>query len=322
MLSLQRQITSAGLLTVSYAGNQAHHILVLVPQNVGNAALCLNLSQASAVAPGSAACGPFGEDAQYTSASGKVYQGTRVGLGPNYGSITAQKTIGNSNYNSLQSTFRLILGSRATVLLGYTYSKSIDDASNIGEQINPFNERLSRVISTWDMTHNFVATWSYNLPFGWSVAGTARFSTGFPVTLSDTSDNSLLGTLGNGVNNQLLDTPQFTRGSLDINTNPRNGQPAFNTSLFAPEALGQLGDAARRIFHGPGIENFDLQVSKNVRLLEGRSLDIRVEAFNVLNHAQFYGPASVVGTVNDANFGSVVTAAAPRLVQLAAKYHF
>jgi len=178
-----------------------------------------------------------------------------------------------------------------------------------------------------------VATYNYALPFdrffkrsrlveGWSLSGTTRFSTGFPVTLFDDSDRSLLGTLGNGVNNQLLDTPQVLPGPLQINTNPRNGRPAFNTNILVPEALGQLGDAARRSFHGPGIENFDMQISKTVRLRESRSFDLRVEAFNVFNHAQFYGPASVDGEVNDPNFGSVVSASAPRLIQVAAKYHF
>jgi hypothetical protein len=97
---------------------------------------------------------------------------------------------------------------------------------------------------------------------GWSLSGTTRFSTGFPVTLADDSDRSLLGTLGNGVNNELLDTPQMTPGPLEINTNPRNGRPEFNTSLFAPETLGQLGNAARRFFYGPGIENFDMQSAR------------------------------------------------------------
>jgi hypothetical protein len=183
------------------------------------------------------------------------------------------------------------------------------------------------------MTHNFVATYTYALPFdrlfgrnrpseGWSLSGTTRFSTGFPVTLSDDSDRSLLGTLGNGVNNELLDTPNVSRGALEINTNPRNNPLEFNTSLFSTEALGQTGDAARRIFHGPGIENFDAQISKTVRLGEFKSLDIRVEAFNVFNHAQFYGPTSVDGEINDSNFGRIVSAAAPRLVQLALKFHF
>jgi len=333
MLSIQRQITKDALLTVSYAGNQGHHLLETVPTNLGNPALCLSLSQPGQVAPGSGTCGPFGEDGTYTSASGKVIQGTRLTLGPNFGPITAQKTIGNSNYNALEASFRFTPTPRSTILLAYTYSKSIDQASNIGEQINPLNESLTRVISSWDMKHNFVATYNYALPFdrffgrnrltdGWTLSGTTRLSTGLPVTLFDDSDNSLLGTLGNGVNNQLLDTPQEKPGPLEINTNPRNGKPEFNTSLFAPETLGQLGSAARRSFYGPGIENFDMQISKSVRLNESRSLDIRVEAFNVFNHAQFYGPASVDGVVNDSNFGNVVSAAAPRLVQAAVKFHF
>jgi hypothetical protein len=333
MFSFQRQIASTALLTISYAGNQGHHLLVLLPMNVGNPALCLSLSQPNQVAPGSSTCGPFGEDATYTSASGKVYQGTRVGLGPNFGSTTAQKSIGNSNYNALETNLRFTNGKRGTVLVAYTYSKSIDDASNLGEQINPFNYRLTRVISSWDMTNNFVAAYNYALPFdrlfrrsglteGWSLSGTTRLSTGFPVTLFDDSDRSLLGTLGNGVNNELLDTPEVSQGPLQINTNPRNGRPEFNTTLFAPETLGELGNAPRRFFHGPGIANFDMQISKTVRLTESKSCDIRVEAFNVFNHAQFYGPSSVDGEVNDSNFGRVVSAAAPRLVQLAVKLHF
>jgi hypothetical protein len=83
-----------------------------------------------------------------------------------------------------------------------------------------------------------------------------------------------------------------------------------------------LGSAARRMFQGPGIENFDVQLSKTVNLGESRALDIRVEAFNVFNHAQFYGPASVDGQIDDPNFGHVVSAAAPRLIQLAMKIHF
>ena len=86
--------------------------------------------------------------------------------------------------------------------------------------------------------------------------------------------------------------------------------------------MGHLGNSARRIFYGPGIENFDVQVSKTVHLTESKSLDIRVEAFNVFSHAQFYGPASVDGEINDSNFGRVVSAAAPRLVQLAVKFKF
>jgi Carboxypeptidase regulatory-like domain len=333
MLSFERQITPSMLLTMSYVGNQGHHILAVVSTNPSDQALCLSLSQPSKVAPGSPTCGPFAEDARITSRAGQVYQGTRVGLGPNYGEDTAQATVANSNYNALEANLRYI-GKRSSFLLGYTYSKSIDQGSNLGEQLNPLDLRRTRAISAFDMKHNFVGSYQVSLPFdqlfrrtnrltdGWTLSGTTRFSTGLPVTLYDDSDNSLLGTLGNGINNYLLDAPNYNGGSLQINTNPRNGKPEFNTAAFRPETMGQLGNASRRFFYGPGISNFDLSLAKLLRLNESKSLEFRVEAFNAFNHAQFYGPASVDGEVNDPHFGQIVSAAAPRLVQLAMKFAF
>jgi hypothetical protein len=336
MLSFERQITTSTLLTMSYVGNEGHHILAVVSTNPSNQALCLSLSQPGEVAPNSPTCGPFGEDAVVTSRSGQVYHGTRVGLGPNYGEDTAQRTIENSSYNALETNLRYI-GNRSDFLLAYTYSKSIDQGSNLGEQLNPLNLAATRAISAWDMRHNFVGSFKVTLPFdlllkrsdrltnGWSIAGTARFSTGLPVTLSDDSDNSLLGTLGNGINNYLLDTPEYHAAPLDINTNPRNGRPEFNNSpaAFTTEAHGQLGNVPRRFFYGPGINNFDMTLSKLLQVTESKSFEFRIEAFNVFNHAQFYGAAAVDGEVNnDPHFGQVVSAAAPRLVQIAVKFAF
>jgi hypothetical protein len=241
--------------------------------------------------------------------------------------------VANSNYNALESTLRYQRhGSQ--FLLSYAYAKSIDQGSNIGEQLNPLNPRQSRAISAWDQRQTFVASYTLALPVEsvfraynrltteWTVSGNTRFASGFPVTLYDNSDNSLLGSLGNGANNYLLDTPQYLPGPLKINTNGRNGRPAFNTSLFPEENPGQLGNARRRNFYGPGINNFDLTLQKNVRLVEARSLEFRAEAFNAFNHTQFYGPASVDGQVDDPNFGRIVSAAAPRLMQLVAKFNF
>jgi hypothetical protein len=331
MFSIQRQTTRDTLLTVSYVGNQGHNILALVPVNLGNPALCVSL-------PG---CGPFGEDSNYTATTGQTVYGTRagqnggprVGQGENYGENTADKSVAHSNYNALETTLRYQRrGSQ--FLLSYTYAKSIDQGSNIGEQLNPIDHRQSRAISAWDMKHDFVGSYTLALPFEslfrrsnrwteeWTLAGTTRFATGFPVTLFDNSDHSLLGTLGNGANNYLLDTPQQLPGSLKINTNGRNGHPAFNTSLFPEEEPGQLGNAKRRAFYGPGVENFDMTLGKSLRLAEAKSLEFRVEAFNAFNHAQFYGPASVDGQIEDPNFGQIVSAAAPRLLQLGAKFSF
>ncbi|HXW92087.1 MAG TPA: carboxypeptidase-like regulatory domain-containing protein [Terriglobales bacterium] len=334
MLSFERQIMTRTLLTMNYVGNEGHHILAVVSTNPSNQALCLSLSQASEVAPGSPTCGPFGEDARIIGSSGMVYQGTRVGLGPNYDENTAQRTIANSAFNALETSLRY-LGQKGEFMLAYTYSKSMDQGSNLGEQLNPLNIRATRAISAWDMRETFLASYTAALPLdlllrhsgplttGWSLAGITRFSTGFPVTLYDDSDNSLLGTLGNGINNYLLDTPEYRGGPLEINTNPRNGRPEFNPSRFSRESLGQLGNVARRFFYGPGINNFDVTLTKAFSFTESKSLELRVEAFNVFNHAQFYGAAAVDGEVNnDAHFGQVVSAGSPRLVQVAAKFAF
>jgi hypothetical protein len=332
MFSVQRQFTSKMLLTVSYVGNEGHRILALASVNLGNPALCVSL-------PG---CGPFGEDNSYTTRSGQTINGTRtgqnsigalVGTGENYGENTVDESLANSNYNALESTLRYQRNG-SQLLLSYAYAKSIDQGSNLGEQIDPLNPRQTRAISAWDQKHTFVASYTLALPIDaalhrsgrltddWRISGTTRFATGFPVTLYDNSDNSLLGSLGNGINNYLLDTPQQLSGSLRINTNGRNGKPAFNTVRFPEENLGQLGNAKRRVFYGPGIDNFDLTLQKNVRLTEGRSLEFRVEAFNAFNHAQFYGPTAVDGQVEDPNYGHIVSAAAPRLMQLVAKFNF
>src|SRR5262249_57293986 len=110
--------------------------------------------------------------------------------------------------------------------------------------------------------------------------------------------------------------------NLRTNTNPRNGQPAFNTGLFNLPEIGTLGTAARRFFYGPGMANFDMALLKVVRFAESRSLELRVEAFNVFNHAQFFGAAAVNGNINSTSFGQVVSATAPRIIQAAVKLQF
>ncbi len=331
--SLQRQFGKATLVTASYVGNQAHHLLVLVEANPGNPALCLSLSQPNEVMPGTPTCGPYGESGVYTTASGQVINGTRAPFGPNFGSINWMSTMGNSNFNALELTVRHV-STHGDFLAGYTYSKSIDQASSVSEQVNPLNYNLSRAPSSFDLTHNFVISYRYPLPFaqlagvrnratdGWVLTGITRFSTGFPVTLTNNSDNSLLGTLPNGISPYAVDEPNVVPGPLNLNQNPRNGQPYFNTSLFSLEPLGQPGDAARRFFYGPGMVNFNLALLKSLRLTESRSLEFRLEAFNAFNHAQFFGPTSVNGNITSSTFGQVVSAQPPRLVQGALKFIF
>jgi hypothetical protein len=333
MFSLERQFGDNTLFSASYVGNQSHRLLVLVESNPGNPALCLSLSQARQVAPGSATCGPFGESNVFTTAAGQTVNGTRGPLGPNFGSSTNQSTIGNSNFKALEFSLRHT-SKRLQLSASYTFSKSIDQSSNVGEEVNPVSPALSYALSAFDVKHNFVVSYAYELPLehlfgasnrwskGWTVSGITHFSSGFPVTLLNYGDNSLLGAEPNGINNYGVDEPQYTPGPLNLDSNPRNGHSYFNPALFSLQALGTPGNAKRRFFYGPGLDNYDLAFMKNVPFTESKSLQFRMEAFNMFNHAQFFGPSAVNGNINSSTFGQVVSAASPRLMQAAIKLVF
>ena len=333
MLSIERQLGANTVLSASYVVAQGHRLLVMVEANPGDPALCRSLSQTSDVAPGSATCGPFGESNVFTTASGRVIEGTRGPSGPNFGSDTNQATIGESNYHALELNLRHTSG-RLELSAGYTYGQSMDESSNLGEEVNPINPSLSYALSSFDISHNFVASYNYRIPIesffrasnrwtrGWELSGITHFSTGLPVTLVNYGDNSLLGAEPNGINNYGVDEPDYAGGPLDLNHNPRNRQPYFNSSQFSENALGTPGTAKRRFFHGPGMDNYDMALLKNLRLTESKSVQLRLEEFNVFNHAQFFGPQSVNGDISSSSFGRVVSADPPRLVQLGAKLFF
>ena len=286
MLSLERGFGAHTVLSLSYIGTQGHRLLVLDEANPGNPSLCLFLSNAANLAPGQTLCGPLGEDTSYITSTGTVYNGTRGPLGSSFGSNANQATIGNSNYNALQITVRHS-SKRLNVLAGYTYSKSEDQSSNLGEEVNPLNPALSKALSAFDVKHNFVVSYSYKIPFetlfhaangwteGWEISGITHLTTGLPVTLINYGDNSLLGTEPNGVNNFGVDEPDYNGGALDLNHNPRNGRPYFNTAQFSENDLGTPGTAKRRFFYGPGMDNFDMALVKSLRLTESKSLQFR-----------------------------------------------
>ncbi|MGA9803513.1 MAG: carboxypeptidase regulatory-like domain-containing protein, partial [Terriglobales bacterium] len=144
MLSLERGFGAHTVLSLNYVGTQGHRLLVLEEANPGNPALCLFLSNPANLKPEQppqTPCGPFGEGTSYTTSTGRVYNGTRGPLGSKFGSDANQATIGNSNYNALQITLRHS-SKRLSVLAGYTYSKSEDQSSNVGEEVNPLDPAL------------------------------------------------------------------------------------------------------------------------------------------------------------------------------------
>jgi hypothetical protein len=354
-LSIQRQITSSDLLTVSYVGTQGHHLLLALSANPGSPAACLQLIAENATPT----CGPGGENNVYTLPDGALVGGTRTplnqGVTPNgvvmlasgpvvpFGNDSYFINVGNSAYNSAQINWRHTSG-RLQTLLGYTFSKAIDLSSGYGEQVNPVDPKLSRGLSAFDSTHNFVFSYNYRLPIdmlpgpkkltnGWEISGITRFATGLPITIVETDDQTLLGTNFGGPIPLNVDTPNIVAPVKILN--PRDSAcpgPClfFDSSSFQGSALGQEGTANRRFFHGPGVNNWDFAVLKNTQLNERFVLQFRAELFNIWNHTQFIAPGSIglsrfnptthVSTTS--TFGSINQAAPPRIGQLSLKLNF
>ena len=313
MASIERQFGGTTLATLSYVGTSSHHLLVLEEANPADPALCLSL--------GAALCGSFNE------------QAARTRFGPAFGSVELQRTIANANYNALEATFN----HRAhglDLLASYTWSKSIDQSSGLPEPVNPVSPALSRALSAFDIRQNAVTSFHYQLPepkregplhamaSGWGLAGIARFTSGLPVTLLNNNDTSLLGTIPNGINDNGVDTPAWSEKPLSLHLNPRGGAAVFDASQFTLPPLGTIGNARRRFFSGPGMDNLDATLSRTFLVEGSRALEFRAEAFNLLNHAQFFGAAAVEGNISSGTFGQAVNAMPPRLLQLALRYRF
>jgi hypothetical protein len=323
--SIQRQLTGNTVFSIAYVGTQGHKLIAGRESNPGDPALCLSL-RGNGVAPGTPQCGPRGELGVYTRPDGSIVNGTRGPLGPDFGSNSYTSNIANSNYNALEVSVERRAGN-LTFLAAYTYSKAIDNSSAYGQSVNFMNYRKSRALSSFDITHNFVVSYNYELPFrrafssaprrlteGWSVNGITRFATGFPITITQGGDRSLTGASG-------VDEPDFIGGLLIHD--PRNygadGAPNryFDRDAFRSEALGGVGNSSRRFFHGPGLNNWDFGLHKLTRITEGTSLLIRAEFFNLGNHAQFLNPN---GDYNSSRFGTVTLARDPRIGQVSAKF--
>jgi len=323
--SLQRTLSPATVLTLAYVGTQGHRLIAQRESNPGNAQLCLSL-MGSGVLAGTQQCGRGLELGVFTRPDGTIVDGTRGPFGPDFGSNSYTSNIANSNYNAMEITVER-KAADVTFLAAYTFSKAMDDSSAYGESVNFTNYSLSRALSQYDLTHNFVFSYNWSIPFdkstalpkrltqGWSLIGITRFSTGFPVNISQSGDYSLLGASGvsepNYVGGLVIQDP---RKPAADGSGP-NGY--FNRSAFTSDILGYIGDANRRFFHGPGLNNFDLALHKTTKVWESMAIEFRAEFFNAFNHAQFNNP---VGNYSSGQFGLVTGAKAPRIGQLGLKF--
>lgn len=326
-LSIQRELSRATVLTLAYVGTQGHRLISQYDANPGDPALCMQLNQMGATP----SCGPYGEQDTYTLPNGQQVVGTRTFLGPAFSqnnSFTAN--IANSNYNALEISVER-RAADLTFLAAYTYSKAIDNASGFGDWVNFSNYRLSRSLSSYDLTHNFVVSYNWAIPFdrafgkapkrltqGWNLNGITRFATGFPILIQQTSgDYSLIGEDPSNIDRPNLVGPVHSQDAH--NPGPNGPNTYFLPDAFTSGQLGQFGTANRQFFHGPGFANTDLGLEKITRIKESMSIQIRAEFFNIFNHTQFQNPS---GDFSSGNFGVVTSARAPRIGQLSAKFNW
>lgn len=338
--SFERELTKSTVLTLAYVGTQGHRLISQYDANPGDRKLCLFLSNPNVLdqtVPNNVPCGRDGENADYHLANGTVIHGTRHSLGNNWSDVYQKlifsqnnsftANIANSNYNAGQITVEH-KAADMTFLGAYTYSKAIDNSSGFGQWVNFENPRLTRSLSSFDVTHNFVFSYNWQLPFdrafaslpkrltqGWNFTGITRFTGGLPVPLRQSGDYSLTGSPNTDVPNLV--------GPVHIQ-DPRKPGPNGPNTFFLPDAfasgpLGNFGNSPRQFFHGPGINNFDMGLMKRTAITESTAFELRVEFFNIFNHAQFNNPN---GNFSSSQFGLVTSARDPRIGQLSAKFYF
>ena len=336
--NVERQLPGNVVLTAGYAGSVGGHLLV-----IGND---LNTNSPSACVAGGSytlGCLPGGAPYEYPYNP------------PNFNAILLFGDVGQTHYNSLQvkaETKTPKYGLYA--LVAYTYSRTYDNglSDGLGSELSapyfplPNWQNLDWSLSQINLNQSFTGSVIYDLPFGkgkmlggnwstvtdtilgdWQVTLIERISSGFPVPLIDSSNQS--GTTFNtGGNDNNYNRPNQIAGC-----NPYAADHSkyrwINASCFAVPPAGELGNAARVPVTGPDFVNSDFSVIKDFRLHREMGLNFRAEFFNLFNHPQYGSPISDINYGSPANgtvsqyFGEVnSTVNNPRLVQLALKLSF
>jgi hypothetical protein len=258
--------------------------------------------------------------------------------------------IANSIYHAVQFQFEKRFSKGLAMMAHYTISKLIDDSSfsdgNVGwlggvtDVQNPFDLRQERAVSAMDVPQRFVLTVSYQLPFGrgksfgsnwsrpvdwvlggWEVNTLMTFSSGFPLNSGSQFREAPLQSpvLWEGVQRpNLIGDPRMP-GSVKDRLNNYLNEAAF--SRPAPDTFGSMPRTLPN-YRSPGIRNADAAIFKNINLTERKSLQFRLEAFNVTNTATFATPHMTYGATNFGVIDRYANGRGPRELQVAVKFYF
>jgi len=238
-----------------------------------------------------------------------------------FDSITLFNNVAVSTYNSLQLKIERRFQTGLNLLASYSYSKSIDDATDFAsgdssEQVlNSYNLTGQRGPSSFDITHRFIGAFNYPIPSapgfravtgGWQLNGVLTFQGGQPFTPYTSAFDPFRN-------------ESFNR--LNVIGDPlKNLTPgyAYNPAAFATPAPGTFGNNGRNIVRGGGFDSVDLSLFRNFRVGEHVRAQLRFEATNSFNHVNYQGPV-----VNqNSSPGQFIGAAPPREVQLGIKVSF
>jgi hypothetical protein len=256
-----------------------------------------------------------------------------------YPEFTKVQEIGNvaeARYDSMAVKLTRRLHQGLSVLGGYTLSKSTDNGSGIrtlnGDTLFPQNSFCLDCewgLSVFDVRHRFTASILYELPFGagkpfladglgaailggWQVSTIISMSSGFPRTAYVGTDRS---NTGGG-----QDRPNVTGLDPTLPGDQQSINRWFNTDAYILQPFGSFGDAGRNTFAGPGIRNVDASIIRNFRLPASKTLQFRLEAFNVLNHPIWNDPNT---TLTSPLYGTINTTRRPmREIQIGLKFVF
>ena len=276
----------------------------------------------------------------------KVYQPQLGRRNPNFSAIFQRVTDAASFYDSMQVSLmkRYSRGLRAQ--LSYTLAKSIDDASGINSQdfdsgvqygLDWYDPTRDRGPSAFFARHNLTVNWSWELPVaqsatgvrgallkGWQLNNVTTLQSGQPFTVRLGFNRS--GNL-NTTSFSLNERPNLKPG---YSSNPILGGPDryWDINAFELPPAGQRGNLGRNTLTGPGLVNADLSLVKSFALATRRTVQVRVEGFNVLNRANFAVPSGRIAFTNAAgdvapNWGRITsTVTTARQIQLGLKYLF
>jgi hypothetical protein len=313
-LSVQRQIGEQWLASANYIGTSGIHVLGTEERNP---AIYL---------PG-ASCVINGRTFSPCSSTSNTIQRRKLTLknpteGQYYGAIYQVADGGTRSYNGLLVSIQR--RARTTLLANYTWAHCIDDGArttsfNSARSI-PERRRENRGNCDSDRRHNFNLSAVYPSPqfsnrtlrllaTGWRIGGILRIVSGNYLTINSGLDNSLTAT-SDRPPNQVLPSPYAANKSTARWLNP---------AAFAQPATGTYGTMGVSNVLGPGSITIDTNLTRSFQIRENQSVEFRVEAFNLPNHVNPDDPTVIL---TNARFGQILSAKAPRIIQLALKYVF